>query len=306
MASKNVKKPENQPKPEGEQIAPKPGYNESTSILCGNILQFVLKDIWRKERIPGNPNHAASHELFKKVHDNITDSLMNQYLSQLSEASLKADDGKHLKLEETFEMLRRLCSFIMWYLIKYHGEERKHRVLSPRWLVKPSSIVPLFTVFLAVALTYFFVDRNPLEQPVMPFSVATASHTQQTRNIQKDPSSAEHSTEQSTISKHDKKEWDEEIHNFTKPLRTESSHVFYAERAIERANDGYYELAISDCNKAIELNPKFGFAYHVRGMTLQLINRTREAKQDFIKGCSFGEHPACEAYEQLTGKAPPL
>ena len=56
-----------------------------------------------------------------------------------------------------------------------------------------------------------------------------------------------------------------------------------------KANLGQHFAAISDYDKAIQLEPDYASAYIVRGMAKAMLNRTWEAKQDFLTALRLAE-----------------
>lgn len=135
----------------------KSGYHENAVSLCGSILQSILKDMWQRENIPGDPEIHNTENLLEGVKDRIQDQLIKKYLDEVMATSLKADAGEHLKMEDAFEMFRKLCSVVMWYLEKYPSHDHLVQSSSKRLSVKVflSSIGLLLIAFIC----YVIIDK---------------------------------------------------------------------------------------------------------------------------------------------------
>jgi Tfp pilus assembly protein PilF len=73
---------------------------------------------------------------------------------------------------------------------------------------------------------------------------------------------------------------------------------FYNNRGIAFAEKGQYEQAISDFNKALEINPRYNKAYNNRGIVYRLRGQYHQAISDFNKAISTNPLDA-EAYNNL-------
>ena len=52
--------------------------------------------------------------------------------------------------------------------------------------------------------------------------------------------------------------------------------------------DGQHELAIQDYTEAIRLDPQYADAYHMRGLTYEVICKAEQAEKDFQKARELG------------------
>ena len=78
-----------------------------------------------------------------------------------------------------------------------------------------------------------------------------------------------------------------------------SDAFFYFNRAIKKEDDGDYYGAISDCNKAIQINPKDSQAFINRAVTKFLIGDKKGACFDARKGKSLGSSKGSRAVELI-------
>jgi len=95
----------------------------------------------------------------------------------------------------------------------------------------------------------------------------------------------------------------------TQPRQNESRDAkFYNNRGTAYGEKGQYDQAISDFNKAIEINPRYNTAYNNRGIVYRLKDQYDQAISDFNKAIEINRLDA-EAYNNLawlfaTAKAP--
>ena len=283
----------------------KSGYHENAVSLCGSILQSILKDMWQRENIPGDPEIQNPENLLEGVKDRIQDQLIKKYLDEVMSISLKADRGDHLKMEDAFEMLRKLCSVVMWYLTKYSYENLKRRVIPVRRVVALISLVFVFSVVSSSFVTHSFLSRSSGSKPTGPLAIAKTS-TQIAAPIDTQNDGQESLTDQDWIAigvrQGNNRDWNGAIDSFTQALQINNSYNTYVLRAAVYVNKGYYEKALADCNEAIKLNPDHGYAYHVRGTAFARTNQIEKAKKDLMKGCYLRYTDACESYEKMTGQ----
>jgi tetratricopeptide (TPR) repeat protein len=77
---------------------------------------------------------------------------------------------------------------------------------------------------------------------------------------------------------------EEAIADFTEGLKLKASAEGYADRGTAYQQTKRYALALGDYERAIELNPKFGRAYVLRGLILLKQGQSATAQKDFDKG----------------------
>ncbi|KAJ3276098.1 TOM (translocase of outer membrane) complex component [Terramyces sp. JEL0728] len=79
--------------------------------------------------------------------------------------------------------------------------------------------------------------------------------------------------------------YDKAIEQYTKAIDLAPTSVYYCNRAASYSNLGKYELVIDDCNKAIELDPKYIKAFHRRAVANEKLERLQDALNDFTVVC---------------------
>ena len=71
------------------------------------------------------------------------------------------------------------------------------------------------------------------------------------------------------------------------------SAAFFINRGCAKFKNGDYQGAISDNNKAIDINPEYAAAYRMRGINKELIGDLKGACRDWRKAVDLGkERPA--------------
>jgi Flp pilus assembly protein TadD len=70
-----------------------------------------------------------------------------------------------------------------------------------------------------------------------------------------------------------------------KPLSAEA----YRNRGITYGERGQYDQAISDFNKAIEINPRDAYAYNNRGTAYMKSGNKEKACSDWKRACELGD-----------------
>lgn len=103
-----------------------------------------------------------------------------------------------------------------------------------------------------------------------------------TRSIELAPSDAAHNNRGSILFSQQKTE--EAIADFTAGLKLKTSAEGYVNRGVAYQQTNRDALALADYEHAIELNPKFGRAYILRGLMLLKSGSSSAAEKDFDKG----------------------
>jgi tetratricopeptide (TPR) repeat protein len=103
-----------------------------------------------------------------------------------------------------------------------------------------------------------------------------------TRSIELAPSDAAYNNRGSILFSQQKTE--EAIAAFTEGIKLKASAEGYANRGIAYQQTNRETLALADYERAVELNPKFGRAYVLRGLILLKQGQSAAAQKDFDKG----------------------
>ena len=77
--------------------------------------------------------------------------------------------------------------------------------------------------------------------------------------------------------------------NWRKSLGADAqSAEFFINRGCAKFKNGDYQGAISDNNKAIDINPEYAAAYRMRGINKELLGDLKGACDDWRKAADFG------------------
>jgi tetratricopeptide (TPR) repeat protein len=91
-----------------------------------------------------------------------------------------------------------------------------------------------------------------------------------------------------------KGQYDKAISDYNKALEINPNYVeAYNNRANIYYKQGQYDKAISDYNKAIEINTSFSYAYNNRGNVYSMIGQYDKACPDYKQACELGD---CSGY----------
>ena len=86
--------------------------------------------------------------------------------------------------------------------------------------------------------------------------------------------------------------YDEAIEECNKAIELDPNYALaYFNRGAAYINKGQYDLAIADCNKAIELDPNNAKAYANRAYAYKLQGKKAEAIADFEKFITLTDNP---------------
>jgi hypothetical protein len=87
-----------------------------------------------------------------------------------------------------------------------------------------------------------------------------------------------------------KGQYDQAISDYNKAIEINASNDwYYNSRGNAYADKGQYDQAISDYTKAIELNPEYANSYHNRGNAYIKLDRSDRACDDYQKACDLGD-----------------
>jgi len=78
----------------------------------------------------------------------------------------------------------------------------------------------------------------------------------------------------------------------------------YVNRSGARAELGMLNNALSDCNRAIQLNPGLGLAHNNCGYTYELLGQAKQAEVAYLQACNLGVKKSCRDYFRLTNAVP--
>jgi sulfatase modifying factor 1 len=96
------------------------GYYEASLTNAGSIIEDVLRDIWIREKISGQPAKKTIEQLFGVVKDQVQiDRIVEDYIRDIQLVRNRAAHGQPVVAEDAIETLRKLNSVLNWYLNKY-------------------------------------------------------------------------------------------------------------------------------------------------------------------------------------------
>ncbi len=84
--------------------------------------------------------------------------------------------------------------------------------------------------------------------------------------------------------------------------REKKEQVFneHIDRAVQLANDGKYESALEEVEKAIDIGINNAIAYHLRGLIKSHMGLLEEAAEDLKKACNLKNNDACRDLQSIT------
>jgi len=82
------------------------------------------------------------------------------------------------------------------------------------------------------------------------------------------------------------------------------SAMAYVNRSGARAELGMLNNALTDCNRAIQLNPGLGLAHNNCGYTYELLGQAKQAEVAYLQACNLGVKKSCRDYFRLTNAVP--
>ena len=96
------------------------GYYEASLTNAGSIIEDVLRDIWIRERITGQPAKKTIEQLFGVIKEQVQiDRMVEDYIRDIQLVRNRAAHGQPVVAEDAIETLRKLNSVLNWYLNKY-------------------------------------------------------------------------------------------------------------------------------------------------------------------------------------------
>jgi hypothetical protein len=92
---------------------------------AGSIIEDILKDVWGRENISGNPKKKNIEQLFSVIKNKIDlDRLVDDYISDIQKVRNRAAHGEEVLLEDCLETLRKLPTILKWYKENYLEKTR--------------------------------------------------------------------------------------------------------------------------------------------------------------------------------------
>ena len=102
------------------------GYYEASLTNAGSIIEDVLRDIWIRERITGQPSKKTIEQLFGVIKEQVQiDRIVEDYIRDIQLVRNRAAHGQPVVAEDAMETLRKLNSVLSWYLNKYLAKFEK-------------------------------------------------------------------------------------------------------------------------------------------------------------------------------------
>jgi len=101
------------------------------------------------------------------------------------------------------------------------------------------------------------------------------------------------------ISYYNKEQWDESVAELTKAIEINPRYAYaYIGRGLAYGRKGQHDKAISDYTKAIEINPRYADAYVSRGVTYGKKRQHDQAISDFDKAIELNPRDAMAYYNR--------
>jgi tetratricopeptide (TPR) repeat protein len=99
----------------------------------------------------------------------------------------------------------------------------------------------------------------------------------------------------------DEGDWNGAITAATAALALDAENeVAYTNRAGAYAEKGLIREALSDCEKAVNINPHYALAYNNRGYAMERAGHLPEALENYDLSCSMGNDLACNNLKRLS------
>ncbi len=100
--------------------AAKDGYYETALTHAGAIVEEILRDIWKQEKISGNPRKKTIGQMLPVLRDRIEiDRLVDDYIRDIQTARNRAAHSLAVIDEDSIEVLRKLSKVLDWYIAHY-------------------------------------------------------------------------------------------------------------------------------------------------------------------------------------------
>jgi hypothetical protein len=92
------------------------GYPENAVTLVGKAAERVLKEVWIRQGVPGDPSSRALNDLIKGTRDHIDRSGVLDSLADIQRLrNRSAHDGYEVAAEDAYLALRRLVTILEWF-----------------------------------------------------------------------------------------------------------------------------------------------------------------------------------------------
>jgi len=100
----------------------KEDFYETTLTIGGSIIEDILKNTWKKEKIRGNPAKKTIEQLLQVIRNKIEiDKQVDDYFSDIQRVRNRGLHGGKVSFEDCLEFLRKLETVLDWYCKKYVG-----------------------------------------------------------------------------------------------------------------------------------------------------------------------------------------
>ena len=98
---------------------------------------------------------------------------------------------------------------------------------------------------------------------------------------------------------YNREEFEQAIADYNQAIQLNPKYAYaYNNRGIVYYNQGKYDLAIADYNQAIQLNPKYANAYYNRGLTYKAKRNIEKAISDFEKAADLYKQQGNQTWYQ--------
>ena len=284
----------------------KAGYHENAIILCGTLIQSILRDIWTRESIPGGSEALSASTMLEKVKPLISDSMIQESLEEIATASDKVDSGEHIPFEDAFEFLRKTCSVVLWYVESYKHAQPSEATVSKKSFIASIAVAVVVTAIVTAGITVAILKQSPETTMVTPASPPKVAAPTSYANLTLPNGRAPETDQDWVIIAEgfiEKNDFDGAVYCLTKAVEKNWTPQNLTHRAVAYLNGGQYKKAGDDAITALKINPEFGYAYYALGEIFKKTNQMDNAKRNFEKACSLGHQRGCEALKQFPDKA---
>ena len=275
----------------------KAGYHENAIILCGSVIQSVLRSIWHREGIVGEADSLSAAALLERVRDRISDTMIAQAFEEIASISGKVDEGEHIPFEDAFEFLRKTCSVVLWYVEKYKTNLPQSKV---------SKKLALFGIGLAVILT-------------ASISLVAAKYiymlSETSEIVENSAQNEDQIYAKITLPNGQKPQTDEDwqkvayecidndnnngaLYCFTKAIELNRAAKYLGPRSYIYLHMGLYDKALPDALEMVDREPEWHQAHHTLALVYLYTKKLEKAKKHLKIACELGLQEACDDFNK--------